>query len=73
MKHVSKLKCYNCGKKVNFAHDYKKPKKVNDLYELVNAINVSSSIFFIKSYPLWTMDSGATDHVLKDISTFMEF
>ena len=71
-KHVSKPKCYNYVKKGHFACDYKEPKKVNDLYALVSAINVSSYVFFIESYPLWTVDFGATNHVEKDILAFLE-
>ena len=70
---MSKLKCYNCGNKGHFARDYKKPKKVNDIFIVVNTINVASSMILIESYPLWTVDSGATDHVAKDRSAFVEF
>ena len=47
-KHVFKLKCYNCGKKEHFACDSKKTKKVNGLYALVSAIDVSSSAYLIE-------------------------
>ena len=70
---MSKLKCYNCGNKGHFARDCKKPKKVNDIFIVVNTINVASSMILIESYPLWTVDSGATDHVTKDRSAFVEF
>ena len=73
MKNMSKLKCYNCGNKEYFACDCKEPKKVNDIFTVVNTINVASSVLLTKSYPLWTIDSGATDHVVKDRSAFVEF
>ena len=72
-KNLSRLKCYNCGKKGHFARDYKEPKKVNNLSPVVSAINVASSVLLTESYPLWTVDSRATDHVgqkcLRGIST----
>ena len=67
-KHVSNLKCYNYGKTRHFACDCKEPKKVNDLFAIVSTIYVFSSIFLIESYPLWTIDLGAMDHVVKDRS-----
>ena len=73
MKNMSKLKCYNCGDKGHFARDCKKPKKVNDILTIVNTINVASSVLLTKSYPLWTVDSRVTDHVVNDRSAFMEF
>ena len=38
--------------KGHFARDCKEPKKVNDLYALVKAVNVSSFVFLTESYPL---------------------
>ena len=49
---MSKLECCNCGKKGHFACDYKEPKKVNDLYELVSVINVYSFVYLTESYYL---------------------
>ena len=70
---MSKLKCYNCGNKGHFARDCKEPKKVNDIFTVVNTINVASSMLLTESYHLWIVDSGASDHVAKDRSAFMEF
>ena len=70
---MSRPKCYNCGKKGCFARDCKELKKVNKLSLVVSAINVVSFMLLIESYPLWTVDSGATDHKAKDRSAFVEF
>ena len=34
---------------------------------------VASSTFLIESHLLWTVDSGATDHVVKDYDVFEDF
>ena len=70
---MSKIKCYNYGNKGHFARYCKEPTKVNDLFIFVYTINVASSALLTESYPLWIVDSGATDHVAKDRSAFMEF
>ena len=46
---------------------------MNDLSIVVSTIYVSSSVFLTESYSLWTVDSGATYHVVKDRSAFVEF
>ena len=42
-------------------------------YIFYNALYISSSIYLTKSHPLWTVDSSATDHVVKDRDVFVEF
>ena len=43
-KNMSKLKCYNYGNKGHFARNCKEPKMVNDLFTVVNIINVASCV-----------------------------
>ena len=67
------MKRSNCGKKGYFAYDYSEPKKVETLNINENATYMSSSVFLVESNLLWTVDSGATDHVAKDREVFVEF
>ena len=46
---------------------------MNNLSSIVSVINVASSMLLNESFPLWTIDSGATDHLAKDRSAFLEF
>ena len=39
----------------------------------LSEFNVSSTVLLTDSYPLWTMDSGATDHVARDRAAYVEY
>ena len=69
---MAKIKCFNCNAKGHLAQDCPKPKKVFN-YTKVSELYVASSVFLTDTYPLWIVDSGATDHVAKDRETFVEF
>ncbi|MBW0583023.1 hypothetical protein O181_122738 [Austropuccinia psidii MF-1] len=73
MKKLARVKCYNCDKKGHYARDCREPKKVCTPCTFQNFAFVSSSVFLTESNPLWTVDSGATDHVAKDRGSFVEF
>ena len=72
-KNIFRMKCYNCDKKGHFARDCNEPKNVEIIKTLESISYVSSSIFLTTSHPLWTINSGATDHVARDRYTFVEF
>jgi hypothetical protein len=36
-------------------------------------IYVISCLMFAESVPFWTIDSGVTDHIARDRTTFVEF
>ena len=69
---MAKIKCFNCNTKGHFARDCPEHKKVFG-HTKVSEIFVASSVFLTDTYPLWIVDSGATDHVAKDRETFVEF
>ena len=69
---MSKVKCYNYEKMGHFARDCSKPKKVTPIPTSLHMVCVSSTILLIESYPLWIIDSGATDHVARDRGAFVE-
>lgn len=72
-KNMTNVKCYNYGNKVHFARDCNEPKKVYAINVFSIAIYVLSSILLIESNLSWTVDLGATDHVERDISSFMKY
>jgi hypothetical protein len=63
---------FNCGKPDLFAHDCSKP---NIMFNHTHPSNlyVSSCLMLVESIPFWTIDLGATDHITRDQTTFMEF
>ena len=62
----------------HFARDCTEPKKVlsslsSSCSHFINEIFISSTVLLTESVPMWTVDSGATDHVARDRTAFVDF
>ncbi|KAK2985549.1 hypothetical protein RJ640_014149 [Escallonia rubra] len=68
---MSKVKCFNCQQKGNFARDCTEPKKV--LSEFFSQLYVSSHVMVAHSQPVWFVDTGATKHVARDREGFVDY
>ena len=64
--------CFNYGKHGHFARDCTEPKVLFAQTRPSN-LYVSSRLMLAETVPFWTVDSAATDHVVRDRTTYVEF
>ena len=62
----------------HFSRDYTEPKKVlsslsSSCSHFINDIFISSIVLLTESVLMWTVDLGATDHVARDQTAFIDF
>ena len=69
----SRLTCFNRGKKGHFSRDCTEPKKVDPFLSSFHEQYVASIVLLADQYPLWIVDSGATNHVARDRATYVEY
>jgi hypothetical protein len=69
----AKIKYFNCGKKCHYTRECNEPCKVHIIENISYFSYIFSSSFMLDSYLLWTVDSGATNHVAKDHDLFVDF
>ena len=61
-KNMVKIKCFNYNAKRHFVRDCLELKKVFS-YIKISELCVTSLVFLIDPYPLWIINSRATNHV----------
>ena len=63
---------FNCGKLGHFAHDCTESNVLYDQTRYSNAY-VSSCLMLVETISYWTIDSAATNHIVRNRNAFMDF
>ena len=72
-KDMTKMDCYNCSKLDHFTRECTEPKKVQFISINLRCNYVTNFVFLTESRPLWTIDSGAIDHITRKRGAFVEY
>jgi len=71
-KRITRVNCYNCGRKGHYTQDCPKPSKV-PFPTKIPYENVCSHTFVANSLPQWIEDTGANKHIVQDKAGFVDF
>ena len=72
-KDMTQVECYNCHKMGHFVRDYPMQNQVSPRAFHPHFTYVSSTALLVDANSMWTVDSGATEHIARDRGAFVEY